>query len=84
MKKLKIKIKGFLVLKIAKLRKEIKAYKERLAEDVIREQEYIDKISLMQSDIRDLLLKLPKEEREEWMKGKNYERYFTKAKRIKK
>lgn len=71
MKKLKIKLKGILVLKIAKLRKEIKAYKERIAEDVLREQEYIDKMNLLQGDIRELLLKLPKEERELWLKERN-------------
>ena len=84
MKKLKIKLKGVLVLKIAKLRKEIKAYKQRLADDVLKEQEYIDKITLMENDIRELLLKLSKEDRDEWMKGKNYERYFNKKKRFKK
>ena len=84
MKKLKIKLKGVLVLKIAKLRKEIKAYKQRLADDVLKEQEYIDKITLMENDIRELLLKLSKEDRDEWMKGKNYERYFNKKKCFKK
>ena len=71
MKKLKIKLKGILVLKIAKLRKEIKAYKERITEDVLREQDYIDKMNLLQGDIRELLLKLPKEERELWLKERN-------------
>lgn len=82
MKNLKIKIKGFLVLKIAKYRKEIKAYKERLAEDVLREQKYIDKINLMQADIRELLLKLSKEERELWLKkkGKDYEGHTPRKK----
>lgn len=71
MKKLKIKLKGILVLKIAKLRKEIKVYKERIAEDVLREQEYIDKMNIMQGEIRELLLKLSKEERELWLKERN-------------
>ena len=71
MKKLKIKLKGFLVLKIAKLRREIKAYKERLADDVLEKQDLIDKIKLLELDVRDLLLKLPKDERELWLKERN-------------
>lgn len=71
MKKLKIKLKGILVLKIAKLRKEIKAYKKRIDEDILREQDYIDKLNLLQGDIRELLMKLSKEERELWLKGRN-------------
>lgn len=71
MKKIKIKLKGVLVLKIAKLRKEIKAYKERLAEDVLKEQELIDKINILEDNIRQLLLKLSKEERELWLKERN-------------
>ena len=86
MKKLKIKIKGLLVLKIAKLKKEIKAYKERILQDVLKEQEYIDKINLLELDIRELLLKLPKEERELWLKERNKknERHTPKKKWIKK
>lgn len=71
MKKLKIKLKGVLVLKIARLRKEIKAYKKRIDEDILREQDYIDKINLLQVDIRELLMKLSKEERELWLKERN-------------
>lgn len=86
MKKLKIKIKSSLLIKIAKLRKEIKSYKKRITDDVLKEQEYIDKITLMQGEIRELLLKLPKDDRELWLKtkGEKDERYFTKKKRIKK
>jgi len=86
MKNIKIKIKGILVLKIAKLRKELKIYKEKIAEDVIEKRQLIDKISLMQDDIRQLLLKLPKEERELWLKERNRkdERYTPKKKRAKK
>lgn len=86
MKNLKIKLKGSLVLKIAKLKKEINTYKERIAQDVLKEKEYIDKINLMQDDIRQLILKLSKEERELWLKkkGKEYERHTPKKKRIKK
>lgn len=82
MKNLKIKIRGFLIIKIAKLRREIKAYKERILEDTIREQEYIDQMNIMQDEIRQLILKLPKEERELWLKkkGKKYERHTPKKK----
>lgn len=82
MKKLKIKIKGWLLVKIAKYRKEIKAYKERIAEDVLEKQKLIDKMNIMQGDIRKLLLKLPKEDRELWLKekGKDYERHTPKKK----
>lgn len=82
MKKLKIKIKGWLLVKIAKYRKEIKAYKERIAEDVLEKQKLIDKMNIMQGDVRELLLKLPKEDRELWLKekGKDYERHTPKKK----
>lgn len=82
MKNLKIKIKGSLVLKIAKLRKEIKAYKKKITDNVLIEQGYIDKITLMQNDIRELLLKLSKEDRELWLKkkGNNYEGHTPKKK----
>lgn len=82
MKNLKIKIRGFLIIKIAKLRREIKAYKERILEDALREQDYIDKINIMQDEIRQLILKLPKEEREAWLKRKDKknERHLFKKK----
>lgn len=83
MKNLKIKLKGILVIKIAKLRKEIKAYKERLAEDVLEKQKLIDKINVMQADIRELLLMIPEEERKKWMEV-NYERYTLEKKHTKK
>ena len=84
MKKLKIKLKGLLLVKIAKYRKEIKAYKDRIANDVLLHQELIDKINLMQDDIRQLLLKLPKEERELWLRERNREneRHTPKKKRL--
>lgn len=86
MKKLKIKIKGWLLVKIARYRKQIKTYKEKIADNILKEQEYIDKMNLMQNDIRELLLKLSKEDRNNWLKqkGKEYERYFNKKKWIKK
>ena len=85
MKKLKIKIRGFLVIKIMKYRKEIKIYKDKLADNVLKEREYIDKMNLMQDEIRQLLLKLTKEERELWLKekGKDYERHTPKKERTK-
>ena len=84
MKNLTKKIQQSLTLKILKLKKEIRAYKNRITQDVLKEQEYIDKMSLMQDDIRQLLLKLPKEERELWLKekGKDYERHTPKKKRV--
>lgn len=86
MKSLKIRIKNSLILKIAKLRKEIKAYKRKITENALNEQAYIDRITLMQGNIRELLLKLSKEDRELWLKehGGNDERYITKKKRTKK
>lgn len=71
MKKLKIKIKGFLVLKIVKYRKEIKAYKKRIQEDILKEQEFDDKITLLENEIRQLILKLPKEQQELYLRSKN-------------
>ena len=56
-KNAKIRIKKSLILKIAKLRKENKLYKERIANDVLKEQEYIDKITLLENEIRQLKLK---------------------------
>lgn len=86
MKNLKIKIKGMLVVKIAKLRKEIRAYKERVIEDTLKEQEYIDQMNIMQDEIRQLILMLPEKERELWLekKGKKYERHTSKKKCSKK
>lgn len=85
MKKLKIKIKGWLLVKLAKARSEAKAYKDKLAEEVLKEKDYIDKMSLMQDDIRQLLLKLEESDRADWLrkKGKDYEGYFSKKKSIK-
>ena len=86
MKNLKIRIKSSLLIKIAKLRKEIKAYKRKITENALNEQAYIDRITLMQGNIRELLLKLSKEDRELWLKehGGNDERYIIKKKRTKK
>ena len=82
MKNLKIKIRGFLIIKIAKLRKKIKAYEDRILEDALKEQEYIDEMNLMKDEIRQLILKLPKEERDAWLKRKEKknERHFFKKK----
>ena len=56
-KNTKIRIKKSLILKIAKLRKENKLYKNRITEDVLKEQQYIDKITLLENEIRQLKLK---------------------------
>ena len=84
LKKMKIKVKGWLLVKLAKARKEVRILKERITDDVLETQKYIDEISNKDRLIRDLLLKLNDEERNEWLKEHNYERYFNKAKRTKK
>lgn len=85
MKKLKFKIKGWLLVKLAKARRETRIYKDKLAESVLKEQEYIDKINLMQDDVRQLLLKLDAPDRELWLKkeGREYARFTTKKERVK-
>ena len=55
--KTKIRIKRLLIIKIAQLRKENKLYKNRITEDVLKEQQYIDKITLLENEIRQLKLK---------------------------
>ncbi len=84
MKKLKIKIKGWLLVKLAKARKEVRILKERITDDVLETQKYVDEIANKDRLIRDLLLKLDEEEKNEWLKENNYERYFDKKKRTKK
>lgn len=54
MKKLKTRIKGWLIVKIAKLRKENKTLKNKIIEFVLKEQEYIDEMNLMKSELRKL------------------------------
>lgn len=56
MKKIKTRIKGWLIVKIAKLRKENKTLKNKLEELVLKEQEYIDAMNLMKSELRKLRL----------------------------
>lgn len=56
MKKLKTRIKGWLIVKIAKLRKDNKFLKEKIQELILKEQDYIDKFNLMKSEIRSLKL----------------------------
>jgi hypothetical protein len=58
--------------------------KERITDDVLETQQYIDEISNKDRLIRDLLLRLDEDTRKEWLKENNYERYFDKKKRIKK
>ena len=83
-KKLKIKIKGWLLVKLARARKEAKILKKQITDDVLERQKYIDEISYKDSLIRELLLKFDADEQEKWLKEHNYERYFYKKKRIKK
>ena len=56
MKKLKTRIKGWLIVKIAKLRKDNKFLKEKIQELILKEQDYIDEFNLMKSEIRSLKL----------------------------
>lgn len=56
--RLKIRIKRLLIVKIADLRKQIKLYENKIIENVKREQEYIDKITLLENEIRQLNLKI--------------------------
>jgi len=84
LKKLKIKVKGWLLVKLATSRKEARVLRERIADDVLDRQKYIDEISNKDRLIRDLLLKLDDDTRKQWLKENNYERYFTKTKRTKK
>ena len=56
--RLKIRIKRLLIVKIADLRKQIKLYEKKIIENVKREQEYIDKITLLENEIRQLNLKI--------------------------
>lgn len=83
-KNIKIKIKGWLLVKLAKARREVRILKEQVAEDVLNRQAYYDLIADKDRLIRDLLLKLEEEERNIWLKENNYEGYFIKKKRIKK
>ena len=84
LKKLKIKVKGWLLVKLVTSRKEVRVLRERIADDVLDRQKYVDEISNKNRLIRDLLLKLDDDTRKQWLKENNYERYFTKTKRVKK
>lgn len=57
-KKIRSKINGWLLVKLGKTKKENKVLRKKIAEDVLREQAYIDKITLMQGQIRSLKLKV--------------------------
>ena len=56
--KLKIRIKRLLIIKIADLRKQLKIYENKIIENVKKEQQYIDKITLLENEIRQLNLKI--------------------------
>ena len=56
-KKIKIRIKRLLIVKIAELRKENKIYRNKIADNVLKEKEYIDKITLLNGEIRQLKLR---------------------------
>ena len=84
LKKLKIRVKGWLLVKLALARKEVRTLRKRVADDVLETQKINDEISHKDRLIRDLLLKLDDNTRREWLKENNYERYFDKKKRAKK
>ena len=83
-KQFKIKIKGCLLVKLAKARKDVRVLRERVADDALDVQKYVDEIANKDRLIRDLLLMLDDDTRNNWLKENNYERYFNKAKRTKK
>lgn len=55
-KKIKTRIKGWLIVKIAQLRKENKRLKAKVEEFVLKEQDYIDELNRLKSKIRGLKL----------------------------
>lgn len=55
-KKIKTRIKGWLIVKIAQLRKENKKLKTKVEEFVLKEQDYIDELNRLRSEIRGLKL----------------------------
>lgn len=55
-KKIKTRIKGWLIVKIAQLRKENKKLKTKVEEFVLKEQDYIDELNRLKSKIRGLKL----------------------------
>ena len=55
-KKIKTRIKGWLIVKIAQLRKENKRLKTKVEEFVLKEQDYIDELNRLKSEIRGLKL----------------------------
>lgn len=83
-KQIKIKIKGCLLVKLAKARKDVRVLRERVADDAVDVQKYVDERASKDRLIRDLLLMLDEDTRNNWLKENNYERYFDKKKRIKK
>lgn len=55
-KKIKTRIKGWLIVKIAQLRKENKKLKIKVEEFVLKEQDYIDELNRLKSEVRGLKL----------------------------
>lgn len=54
MKKLKIQIKGWLVVKIAELRKDNRHLKNKIEELILNERKYIDEMNNLKRQIRTL------------------------------
>ena len=54
MKKLKIKIKGWLVVKIAELRKDNRHLRNKIEELILNERKYIDEMNNLKRKIRTL------------------------------
>ena len=62
-KQLKLKYKSNLLVKLAKVRKENKYLKEKLAEEVIEKRKIIDEITKKEEKIRELSLEAKKNEK---------------------
>lgn len=57
-KNIKLKLKSNLLIKLAKARKENKYLKEKLADEVIEKRKIIDEITIKNTKIRELELKV--------------------------
>ena len=56
-KNIKLKIKSNLLVKLAQARKDTRTFKEKLAEEVLKNQKLIDEITILKIKNRELTLK---------------------------
>ena len=56
-KNIKLKIKSYLLVKLAEARKETKVFKNKFEEEVIKNQKLIDEITILKIKNRELTLK---------------------------